>query len=140
MESFQCHGFGWGKADFVSPADGILGQRQCPGIQLRSDYAGGERRVPVNVANGKHGRVLGFQHGFDPLELSLVGGKVSATDLLNLSVGKILPLGVSVRTPGVLKIGGHDAFKAVPVRSGKHRGAQLLDRVPKSQPETGNTL
>jgi len=75
-----------------------------------------------------------------PLELSLVGGKVSATDLLNLSVGKILPLGVSVRTPGVLKIGGHDAFKAVPVRSGKHRGAQLLDRVPKSQPETGNTL
>lgn len=75
-----------------------------------------------------------------PLELTLVGGKVSATDLLNLSVGKILPLGVSVRTPGVLKIGGHDAFKAVPVRSGKHRGAQLLDRVPKSQAETGNTL
>jgi flagellar motor switch protein FliM len=74
------------------------------------------------------------------LELTLVGGKVSANDLLNLSVGKILPLGVSVRTPGVLKIGGHDAFKAVPVRSGKHRGAQLLDRVQKSQPETGNTL
>jgi flagellar motor switch protein FliM len=74
------------------------------------------------------------------LELSLVGGKVSATDLLNLCVGKILPLGVSVRTPGVLRIGGHDAFRAVPVRSGKHRGAQLLDRVPKSQPETGNTL
>jgi flagellar motor switch protein FliM len=74
------------------------------------------------------------------LELALVGGKVSANDLLNLSVGKILPLGVSVRTPGVLKIGGHDAFKAVPVRSGTHRGAQLLDRVPKSQTETGNTL
>ena len=75
-----------------------------------------------------------------PLELTLAGGKVSATDLLNLSVGKILPLGVSVRTPGVLKVGGHDAFKAVPVRSGKHRGAQLLDRIPKSQAETGNTL
>jgi flagellar motor switch protein FliM len=74
------------------------------------------------------------------LELTLVGGKVSANDLLNLSVGKILPLGVSVRTPAVLKIGGHDAYKAVPVRSGKHRGAQLLERVQKSQPETGNTL
>ena len=38
-----------------------------------------------------------------PLELVLVGGKVSATDLLNLSVGKILPLGVSVRTPACSK-------------------------------------
>lgn len=74
------------------------------------------------------------------LELTLAGGRVQATDLLNLSVGKILSLGVSVRTPGVLKIGGHDAFKAVPVRTGNHRGAQLLDRLPKSQPETGNTL
>ncbi len=74
------------------------------------------------------------------LEFTLAGGKVSANDLLNLSVGKILPLGVSVRTPGLVKIGGHDAFKAVPVRSGKHRGAQLLERVPKSQAETGNTL
>lgn len=72
------------------------------------------------------------------LDLMLPGGKVRATDLLNLSIGKILSLGVSVRTPGVLKIGGHDVFEAVPVRSGQRRGAQLLDRMPQSQSETGN--
>lgn len=73
------------------------------------------------------------------LELALSGGKVRATDLLNLSVGQILQLGIPVRTPAILKIGGLNSFEAVPVRSGHHRGAQLLDRLPQSQPETGNT-
>jgi len=72
------------------------------------------------------------------LDLMLLGGKLRATDLLNLSVGKILLLGVSVRTPGILKIGGHDVFEAVPVRNGQRRGAQLLDRLPQNQSETGN--
>src|SRR6266849_4622352 len=72
-------------------------------------------------------------------ELTLLGGKVPAIDLLNLSVGKILQLGVSVRTPAMLKIEGQDSFQAVPVRSGYHRGAQLLDRLPQSQPETRTT-
>lgn len=72
------------------------------------------------------------------IELMVAGGKVRAADLLNLSVGKILQLGVPVRTPGVLRIGGHDAFAAVPVRSGNHRGAQLLDRLQENQTETEN--
>jgi flagellar motor switch protein FliM len=63
------------------------------------------------------------------LELTLLGGRVEATQLLNLAVGKILTLGISVRTPVVLKIGGRDAFEAVPVRSGHHRAAQLIDRM-----------
>jgi flagellar motor switch protein FliM len=70
------------------------------------------------------------------LELALVGARVQATDLLNLKVGKVLQLGVSVRTPGVLRIGGKDAFRAVPVRKGRYRGAQLLDRLRQSQVET----
>jgi len=73
------------------------------------------------------------------LELALSGGKVRASELLNLSVGQILQLGISVRTPAILKIGGLDSFEAVPVRSKHHRGAQLLGRLPQSQPETGNT-
>ena len=73
------------------------------------------------------------------IELTLLGGKVRATDLLNLSVGQILPLGVSVRNPVVLKIGGYKSFAAVPVRSGDHRGAQLVERLPQSQLETGST-
>ena len=63
------------------------------------------------------------------LDLTLLGGKVEANHLLNLSVGKILTLGISVRTPVVMKIGGRDTFEAVPVRSGHHRAAQLIDRI-----------
>ena len=63
------------------------------------------------------------------VDLTLLGGKVEANHLLNLSVGKILTLGISVRTPVVLKIGGRDTFEAVPVRSGHHRAAQLIDRI-----------
>ncbi len=81
-------------------------------------------------------KLLGTTFG---LELTLSGGKVAAADLLNLSVGKILQLGVPVRTPAVLKIDGHDSFEAVPVRSGHRRSAQLLDRITQSQPETGTT-
>jgi flagellar motor switch protein FliM len=73
------------------------------------------------------------------LELALSGGKVPATELLNLSAGKIVQLGVPVRSPVVLKIGGYDSFEAVPVRIGNHRGAQLLERLPPTQIETEST-
>ena len=63
------------------------------------------------------------------VDLALLGGKVEANHLLNLNVGRVLTLGISVRTPVVLKIGGRDAFEAVPVRSGHHRAAQLIDRI-----------
>src|ERR1041385_417625 len=66
------------------------------------------------------------------VDLSLLGGKVEANHLLNLSVGKILTLGISVRTPVVLQIGGRNSFEAVPVRSGHHRAAQLIDRIGQS--------
>jgi flagellar motor switch protein FliM len=82
-------------------------------------------------------KLLGATFG---IELTLPGGKVAANELLNLSVGKILLLGVPVRTPAVLKIDGHNSFQALPVRSGSHRGAQLLDRLPQGQPETGNKI
>jgi flagellar motor switch protein FliM len=82
-------------------------------------------------------QMLGVTFG---LELALLGGKVPANDLLNLRVGKILQLGVSVRTPAVLKIDGHDSFEGVPVRSGRRRGVQLLDRLPQSQPDKGTAI
>jgi flagellar motor switch protein FliM len=84
-------------------------------------------------------KLLGTTFG---VKLAIVGGTVPANDLLNLSVGKVLQLGVPVRTPAVLTIEGHDSFEALPVRAGRHRGAQLLDRLPQSQLEleTRNTL
>jgi len=63
------------------------------------------------------------------LDLALEGCKVQANDLLNLSNDKILRLGLSVRTPVMLQIGGKDCFEAVPVRSGHSRAAQLMDRL-----------
>jgi flagellar motor switch protein FliM len=74
------------------------------------------------------------------LKLTLPGGKVPANDLLSLTVGKILQVGVSVRVPAVLAIEGHDSFQAVPVRTGQHRGAQLLDRLSQTQSETETTI
>lgn len=68
------------------------------------------------------------------VDLTLLGGKVEANHLLNLTVGKILTLGISVRTPVVLKIGGRDTFEAVPVRSGHQRAAQLIDRIGQTPP------
>jgi flagellar motor switch protein FliM len=82
-------------------------------------------------------QLLGASFG---LELALLGGRVPANDLLNLRVGKILSLGVSARTPAVLKIEGRGSFAGVPVRSGRHRGVQLLDRLPESQPEKENKI
>ncbi len=78
------------------------------------------------------GKILNTTFG---IELTLPGGKVPAADLLNLTVGKVLPLGLSVRTPAVLQIEGHASFEAVPVRTGQHRGAQLLDRLQQTQAE-----
>jgi flagellar motor switch protein FliM len=82
------------------------------------------------------GKILSTTFG---LELALPGCKVPAADLLNLAVGKVLPLGLSVRTHAILKIEGHSSFEAVPVRTGQHRGAQILERVSQAQAETENT-
>jgi hypothetical protein len=46
------------------------------------------------------------------LELTLPGCKVPATDLLHLTVGQVLQLGLPVRTPAVLTIEGHASFEA----------------------------
>ena len=83
------------------------------------------------------GKMLSTAFGLD---LTLPGCKVPAADLLSLTVGKVIPLGLSVRTPAVLKIEGHESFAAVPVRTGQHRGAQLLDRLPQVQSETETTI
>ncbi len=72
------------------------------------------------------------------VELILSDAKILANDLLNLSIGKVFQLGIPVRTPTALKIGGYKTFEAVPVRRGHHRAAQLLERTRQGQIETGN--
>ena len=71
-------------------------------------------------------KIADFNFGLD---LTLPGAKVQASDLLDLTVGKVIKLGVSLRTMAVLGVGGRGAFEAVPVRVGRNRAAQLLDPV-----------
>ena len=72
------------------------------------------------------------------LELVLSGGKAQATDLLSLSVGGIVKLNVPVHESAVLRVGNKDAFQAGPVRSGRQKGAQLMERLPDSAQEKRN--
>ena len=69
-------------------------------------------------------KIADFNFGLD---LTLPGAKVQAPDLLELTVGKVIKLGVSLRTMAVLGVGGRGAFESVPVRVGRNRAAQLLD-------------
>jgi len=64
-----------------------------------------------------------------PLDLVMADGKLSAKQVLNLSVGQVVSLGVPAECPVAVNIGGKTAFSAAPVRAGEHRAAQLIERV-----------
>lgn len=51
--------------------------------------------------------------------------KVAVRDLVALQPGCLLKLRTSVRTPGMLTVGGLDIFEATPVRNGSKKAAQV---------------
>jgi flagellar motor switch protein FliM len=51
--------------------------------------------------------------------------KVAVRDLVALRPGCLLKLRTSVRTPGMLTVGGLDIFEATPVRNGSKKAAQV---------------
>lgn len=55
--------------------------------------------------------------------------KVSVRDLVGLQPGCVLKLRASVRSPGMLTVGGYEIFEANPVRNGKQKAAQVGRRV-----------
>jgi len=55
--------------------------------------------------------------------------KVSVRDLVALQPGYVLKLRASVRTPGMLTVGGREIFEASPVRNGAQKAAQVGRRV-----------
>jgi flagellar motor switch protein FliM len=55
--------------------------------------------------------------------------KVSVRDLVALQPGCVLKLRASVRTPGMLTVGGREIFEANPVRNGAQKAAQVGRRV-----------
>jgi flagellar motor switch protein FliM len=63
----------------------------------------------------------------------LPGLRVSVKDLVTLAPGSVLKLRSPVQTPAALTIGGRSLFRAVPVRSGQQRAAQLGHRTPTSE-------
>jgi flagellar motor switch protein FliM len=54
--------------------------------------------------------------------------KVAVRDLIALHPGSLLKLRTSVRTPGMLAVGGLDIFEATPVRNGSKKAAQVGSR------------
>jgi flagellar motor switch protein FliM len=63
------------------------------------------------------------------VDLVLSEGKLQAQQMLELAAGQVLSLGVPSGTPVALHVGGRAAFSALPIRSGDHRAAQLLERL-----------
>jgi flagellar motor switch protein FliM len=55
--------------------------------------------------------------------------KVSVRDLVVLQPGYVLKLRASVRTPGMLTVGGREIYEANPVRNGEQKAAQVGRRV-----------
>jgi flagellar motor switch protein FliM len=63
------------------------------------------------------------------VDLVMNEGKLQAKQMLELAAGQVLGLGIPAGTPIAVSIGGRAAFSALPIRSGDHRAAQLLERV-----------
>ncbi len=60
--------------------------------------------------------------------LQLPSVRVSATELEAMHSGTVLRLGLPASTMAELRVAGMALFQAVPVRSGEHRGAQVVAR------------
>jgi flagellar motor switch protein FliM len=67
-----------------------------------------------------------------PVELILPGGTVNSRQLLALETGSILVLHLRVDKPAVLYVEKQALFSAQPVRSGKRRAAQIVQRIGSS--------
>jgi flagellar motor switch protein FliM len=67
-----------------------------------------------------------------PVELILPGGTVNSRELLALETGSILVLHLRVDKPAVLYVEKQALFAAQPVRSGKRRAAQIVQRIGSS--------
>ncbi len=52
--------------------------------------------------------------------------RLLAKDLRELEPGRLLPLSLTRAVPAELRVGGVAVFRAVPVRSGEHRAAQIV--------------
>ena len=71
------------------------------------------------------------------LELVMDRGRLHANDILNLSAGQVVDLGTPAEAPAVVRIGGREAFLAVPVRKDGYRAAQLVERL-NEEPASAN--
>jgi flagellar motor switch protein FliM len=56
--------------------------------------------------------------------------RVPVRELVGLQPGCVLKLMAPVKTPGLLTVGGHEMFEALPVRNGAQKAAQLVRKLP----------
>jgi flagellar motor switch protein FliM len=64
-----------------------------------------------------------------PAELVLAGIRVRGGEILELQPGRVIPLNKRLSDPAQLRIGGQQAFRAVPVRQGAVRAARVVERL-----------
>jgi len=60
--------------------------------------------------------------------LQLPSVRISATELEAMRPGSVLRLGLPASATAELRVAGMALFHAIPVRSGEHRGAQVVAR------------
>jgi flagellar motor switch protein FliM len=70
-----------------------------------------------------------------PLILGIPDIKLRVKTVLEFTAGEVCNLGIPVRLPAALVIAGREVFEAEPVRQGRHRAAQVRQRIQTADTE-----
>ena len=95
--------------------------------KLSSDWSYGKSRHSSRVGKKLAEKMLDCSF---PLMLGVSTIKLPVQTLMTLSSSEVCDLGVPVRSPASVSIAGRPTFDANPVRHGRQRAAQILERIP----------
>jgi len=70
-----------------------------------------------------------------PMTLGLTAIKLPIQTLIDLTLGQICNLGITVRLPASIILTDREAFEAEPVRHGRYRAAQVRERIVRPKEE-----
>jgi flagellar motor switch protein FliM len=116
------------KLNETAGAVNLLFPASFAAAMLREISADPRKKVPprATVKSGLRQRVLDCAFS---CTVGIANLRVPLREVAALKPGSVLNLGLSIKTPASLILGGREYFDAIPVRSGKLRAAQLLRQV-----------
>jgi flagellar motor switch protein FliM len=94
--------------------------------KLSSDWSYGKSRHSTRIGKKLAAKMLDCSF---PLTLGVSTIKLAVQTLLTLTPDDVCNLGVPVRSPAALIIAGRPTFEANPVRHGRQRAAQIVERI-----------